>query len=169
MLAVDGDQTSTPPLCRLEHQRSPHHQRLLVRERHALAGLERGERHFQTGRPNERIDHDVDVRTPGQIQRINQRNVFILAGNLTEGASLGEAITETERIVHGLQLPAGVTMLPSTAAQSNRELQGSIVLLGALAVFLVFIVMSSASPGMRVRVQIVATRAFSLATGVTST
>jgi multidrug efflux pump subunit AcrB len=81
-------------------------------------------------------------RTPGQIQRINQRNVFILAGNLNEGASLGEAIAEVESIVRSMQLPAGVSTLPSAAAQSNRELQSSIVMLGGLAVFLVFIVMA---------------------------
>ncbi|MGV3719373.1 MAG: efflux RND transporter permease subunit, partial [Actinomycetota bacterium] len=81
-------------------------------------------------------------RTPGQIQRINQRNVYILAGNLMEGASLSEALDEVEQVLRGVQLPPGVSRLPSSAAQSNAELQGSIVTLGALAVFLVFIVMA---------------------------
>jgi multidrug efflux pump subunit AcrB len=81
-------------------------------------------------------------RTPGEIQRINQRDVFILAGTLAEGASLGEALAEVDGIVRSLDLPPGVSVLPSTAAESNRELQASIILLGALAVFLVFIVMA---------------------------
>jgi len=81
-------------------------------------------------------------RTPGQIQRINQRSVYILAGNLAEGASLSEALREVETVLRGVQLPPGVSRLPSSAARSNAELQGSIVTLGALAVFLVFIVMA---------------------------
>lgn len=80
--------------------------------------------------------------TPGEIQRINQREVFILAGDLAEGASLGDAIKETERILAGVELPRGVSLLPSNAAQSNRELQRSLAMLGALAVFLVLTVMA---------------------------
>ncbi len=81
-------------------------------------------------------------RTSGQIQRINQRDVFVLAGNLTEGASLGEALAEVERIVRQVELPPGVTVLPSTAAQSSRELQSSLLLLGGLGIFLVFTIMA---------------------------
>ncbi|NMO22780.1 AcrB/AcrD/AcrF family protein [Pyxidicoccus fallax] len=80
--------------------------------------------------------------TPGEIQRINQREVFILAGDLAEGESLGDAIAETERILAGVKLPRGVSLLPSNAAQSNRELQRSLAVLGALAVFLVLTVMA---------------------------
>ncbi|MCP3140711.1 efflux RND transporter permease subunit [Pyxidicoccus xibeiensis] len=80
--------------------------------------------------------------TPGEVQRINQREVFILAGDLAEGESLGDALAETERIVAGVKLPQGVSLLPSNAAQSNRELQSSLAILGALAVFLVLTVMA---------------------------
>lgn len=79
---------------------------------------------------------------PGQIQRINQRQVFILAGNLNEGASLGEALQQVDRVIQGIQLPQGVSVLPSAAAQSNQQLQGSLPLLGGLAAFLVFVVMA---------------------------
>jgi multidrug efflux pump subunit AcrB len=79
---------------------------------------------------------------PGQIQRINQRQVFILAGTLNEGASLGEALTEVEEIVGGMQLPAGVSLLPSAAARSNRDIQAALPVLGGLAAFLVFVVMA---------------------------
>jgi multidrug efflux pump subunit AcrB len=81
-------------------------------------------------------------QAPGEIQRINQRPVFIIAGNLNKGASLGAALTEVQQIVSELKLPAGVTLLPSYAAQTNQELQGALVSLGGLAAFLVFVVMA---------------------------
>jgi multidrug efflux pump subunit AcrB len=44
--------------------------------------------------------------------------------------------------VAGLELPPGITQLPSSAAATNRELQSSLSVLGALAAFLVFVVMA---------------------------
>ena len=84
----------------------------------------------------------TEGQAPGQIQRINQRQVFIIAGNLNEDASLGEALQQVDQITKELKLPEGVSFLPSTAAQSNRELQSSLPLLGGLAAFLVFVVMA---------------------------
>jgi multidrug efflux pump subunit AcrB len=81
-------------------------------------------------------------QAPGEIQRINQRPVFIIAGNLNKGASLGAALTEVQQIVSELKLPTGVTLLPSYAAQTNQELQSALVSLGGLAAFLVFVVMA---------------------------
>lgn len=81
-------------------------------------------------------------RAPGEIQRINQRQVFILAGSLTEGATLGEAIQELEAILATVELPEGVIILPSTSAASNRAIQASLLTLGGLATFLVFTVMA---------------------------
>lgn len=81
-------------------------------------------------------------QAPGQIQRINQRQVYILAGSLNEGASLGEALQQVDRVIQGLELPSGVSLLPSTAAQSNQQLQASLPILGGLAAFLVFVVMA---------------------------
>jgi multidrug efflux pump subunit AcrB len=80
--------------------------------------------------------------TPGEIQRINQRQVFIIAGDLAEGASLGDALAEADRVLDGVALPAGVSRVPSNAAESNRQLQRSLLLLGSLAVFLVLTVMA---------------------------
>ncbi|MBE9136388.1 efflux RND transporter permease subunit [Nodosilinea sp. LEGE 07088] len=79
---------------------------------------------------------------PGEIQRINRREVFLIAGDLTEGASLGEALAEADAIIAGLELPLGITQLPSSTAATNRELQASLAVLGALAAFLVFVVMA---------------------------
>jgi hydrophobe/amphiphile efflux-1 (HAE1) family protein len=79
---------------------------------------------------------------PGEIQRINQRQVFIIAGTLEEGASLGEALVEVDRIMQDVQLPTGVSRLPSAAAESNRAIQSTLPILGGLAAFLVFVVMA---------------------------
>ncbi len=81
-------------------------------------------------------------QAPGEIQRINQRQVFLIAGSLSDGASLGNALTEAEQILADLDLPEGVTFLPSSAAETNDQLQSSLVILGSLAAFLVFVVMA---------------------------
>ncbi len=78
----------------------------------------------------------------GQIQRINQRQVFLIAGTLSEGASLGGALAEVDRILTGVKLPQGISRLPSAAAQSNQAIQSALPLLGGLAAFLVFVVMA---------------------------
>ncbi|WP_026102082.1 efflux RND transporter permease subunit [Geminocystis herdmanii] len=79
---------------------------------------------------------------PSQIQRINQRQVFLIAGSLAEGASLGNALAEVQGILDDIDLPEGIRILPSSAAESNANLQGSLPILGALAGFLVFVVMA---------------------------
>jgi CzcA family heavy metal efflux pump len=81
-------------------------------------------------------------QAPGEIQRINQRQVVIFAGNLTQGANLSDAFTEVDTILSSIKLPEGVSVLPSSAAASNQELQNSLQLLGGLASFLVFVVMA---------------------------
>ena len=81
-------------------------------------------------------------QAPGEIQRINQRQVFIAAGNLSEGVSLGDALKEVNAVLATLKLPDGVTVIPSSAAQSNQQLQDALKLLGALSAFLVFVVMA---------------------------
>ncbi|MEC4805290.1 MAG: efflux RND transporter permease subunit [Jaaginema sp. PMC 1079.18] len=81
-------------------------------------------------------------QAPGDIQRINQRQVFIISGDLAEEASLSEALAETQAAIASLNLPEGVVILPSTTAESNQELQRSLGILGGLAAFLVFVVMA---------------------------
>lgn len=79
---------------------------------------------------------------PIEIQRINQQPVYLVGGNLTEGARLSDALAEVESVLATLTLPEGVSLLPSTAAQSNRALQQALQTLGGLAAFLVFVVMA---------------------------
>ncbi len=81
-------------------------------------------------------------QSPGEIKRINQRQVFIIQGNLTEGANLSSALQEMNAVLDSIDLPEGVRILPSRAEQSNKQLQTSLRVLGALAAFLVFVVMA---------------------------
>ncbi|MEN9229364.1 MAG: efflux RND transporter permease subunit [Thermostichus sp. DG02_5_bins_236] len=82
------------------------------------------------------------AEAPGEIRRLNQRQVAILNGSLTAGATQSAAIAEVDEILSGLEWPAGVTRLPSEALATNRELRNNLLLLGSLAAFLVFVVMA---------------------------
>ncbi|WP_316428380.1 efflux RND transporter permease subunit [Leptolyngbya boryana] len=81
-------------------------------------------------------------QAPGQIQRINQRQVYQIAGTLNDGASLGAALKEVDEILQQFQMPEGISRLPSSAAESNQQIQSALPLLGGLAAFLVFVVMA---------------------------
>ncbi|MFB2920789.1 efflux RND transporter permease subunit [Aerosakkonema funiforme] len=81
-------------------------------------------------------------QAPGEVQRINQRQVFIIAGSLSKGANLSEAIAQVNAVLADLQLPDGVTIIPSAAAETNQQLQNTLKVLGGLAAFLVFVVMA---------------------------
>lgn len=82
------------------------------------------------------------AQAPGEIQRINQREVVLIGGTLNEGVSLSDALAQTNTVLAKLELPDGVTILPSAASESNQQLQKSLKLLGGLAAFLVFVVMA---------------------------
>ncbi|MDZ8054263.1 MAG: efflux RND transporter permease subunit [Aulosira sp. ZfuVER01] len=84
----------------------------------------------------------VEAQAPGEVQRINQRQVFLIVGNLSEGASLSSALEQVNTVINSLNLPEGVSILPSSAVESNQQLQSSLQLLGGLATFLVFVVMA---------------------------
>ena len=81
-------------------------------------------------------------QAPGEVQRINQRQAFIIAGNLSEGASLGDAIAEVNQVLESVKLPDGVSIVPSSAQETNGQLQDALKTLGALATFLIFVVMA---------------------------
>ena len=84
----------------------------------------------------------AEAQAPGEVQRINQRQVLLIAGNLTQGASLSTALEQVSTVLDSIDLPEGITVLPSAAAESNQQLQSSLQLLGGLAAFLVFVVMA---------------------------
>lgn len=81
-------------------------------------------------------------QAPGEVQRINQRTVFLIAGNLNKGANLSDALTQVNQVLAEVKLPQGVSILPSAAAQTNKQLQDSLKVLGGLSAFLVFVVMA---------------------------
>ena len=81
-------------------------------------------------------------RAPGEIQRINQRQVYLLLGSMERGSSLSDALKQTEATVASINLPEGVTVLPSSAKEANENLAKSFGVLGLLAAFLVFVVMA---------------------------
>ncbi len=81
-------------------------------------------------------------KAPGEIQRLNQRQVFLVVGNLNRGASLGDAVKQVDAALSQLKLPPGVRIVPSSAAETNDQLQTSLKLLGGLATFLVFVAMA---------------------------
>ncbi len=81
-------------------------------------------------------------QAPGEIQRINQRQVFLITGSLEKDADLSQALAELDQIFQEIDLPQGVSRLPSAAAQSNQAIQSAFAVLGGLAAFLVFVVMA---------------------------
>ncbi|MEG4504630.1 efflux RND transporter permease subunit [Microcoleus sp. F6_B4] len=81
-------------------------------------------------------------KAPAEIQRLNQRQVFLVVGNLNKGASLGDAVQQVDAVLSELKLPPGVRIVPSSAAETNEQLQTSLKLLGGLATFLVFVAMA---------------------------
>jgi multidrug efflux pump subunit AcrB len=81
-------------------------------------------------------------KAPGEIQRLNQRQVFLVVGNLNKGASLGDAVQQVDAVLSEMKLPRGVNIVPSSAAETNQQLQTSLKLLGGLATFLVFVAMA---------------------------
>ncbi|MEG4206142.1 efflux RND transporter permease subunit [Microcoleus sp. Pol7_A1] len=81
-------------------------------------------------------------KAPAEIQRLNQRQVFLVVGNLNKGASLGDAVQQVDAVVSELKLPPGIRIVPSSAAETNQQLQTSLKLLGGLATFLVFVAMA---------------------------
>jgi multidrug efflux pump subunit AcrB len=81
-------------------------------------------------------------RAPGEIQRINQRQVYLILGSMERGASLSDALQQTDEILKNVTLPDGVTVLPSSAKVANESLSQAFIVLGVLAAFLVFVVMA---------------------------
>jgi multidrug efflux pump subunit AcrB len=100
---------------------------------------------FSSGRQPVRLGDVANItwgEAPGDIQRINQQQVFMIAGNLNQGANLSDALRQVEQVVKDAELPQGVTLVPSAAKQTTRQIQDSVVVLGLLATFLVFVVLA---------------------------
>ena len=88
---------------------------------------------FVEGGPAVRLGDVARIETgeaPGNLQRIDQRQVFIIEGNLSEDATLSTALAEVEEILADVELPPGILRLPSFAAASNQQIQQSLNTLG---------------------------------------
>jgi len=100
---------------------------------------------FTQGKQIIRLSDVASLKTgtaPGEILRINQREVFLINGNLNKGSSLSNALSEVKEVLAKADLPPGITIVPSSAADANNQLQNSLKVLGGLACFLVFVVMA---------------------------
>ena len=67
VLGVDRHDLAAAGGARLGDDRARRDQALLVREREALAGFERGERRGQPGEADDRVEHDVGVGVRGEL------------------------------------------------------------------------------------------------------
>jgi len=79
---------------------------------------------------------------PAEIRRARQERVAIVSANLASG-DLGSAVAELERIVDGIQLPAGTTIAVSGQSEEMKQSFTSLQFTLVLAVFLVYLVMAS--------------------------
>jgi multidrug efflux pump subunit AcrB len=105
-------------------------------------------------------------KAPGEIQRLNQRQVFLIVGNLNRGASLGDAVKQVDAVLSEMKLPPGVRIVPSSAAETNDQLQTALKLLGGLATFLVFVAMAVQYNSLVDPLVILLTVPLALATGI---
>lgn len=102
----------------------------------------------------------------GEIRRLNQRQVFLIGGDLSEGAHLGDALAEIDAILGDVELPVGIVRVPGGAAETNRQLQQSLILLSLLATFLVYVVMAVQYNSLRDPLAILLTVPLALAGGI---
>ena len=86
----------------------------------------------------------ADIRLthgPTEIRRIGQKRAAVVSGNL-KGASMGEIATKVRQDLRAVPLPAGVTATLSGQQEEMERSFRSLVLAGALAIFLVYLVMA---------------------------
>jgi HAE1 family hydrophobic/amphiphilic exporter-1 len=78
---------------------------------------------------------------PTEIRRIGQKRAAVVSGNLS-GRNMGEVAADVREVLRAHPLPAGVT---ATLGGQQEEMQRSfrsLILAGALAIFLVYLVMA---------------------------
>ncbi|HET7711483.1 MAG TPA: efflux RND transporter permease subunit, partial [Thermoanaerobaculia bacterium] len=86
----------------------------------------------------------ADIRLahgPTEIRRIGQKRAAVVAGNLS-GRSMGEVATDVRQALRETALPAGVTATLSGQQEEMERSFRSLILAGALAIFLVYLVMA---------------------------
>ncbi len=86
----------------------------------------------------------ADIRLaqgPTEIRRISQKRAAVISGNLS-GRSMGEVATELRSVLRGSVLPPGITAALGGQEEEMERSFRSLVLAGALAIFLVYLVMA---------------------------
>ncbi|HEY5604876.1 MAG TPA: efflux RND transporter permease subunit [Gammaproteobacteria bacterium] len=82
------------------------------------------------------------VKSPASINRDNQMRVVEISATLSEGATLGGVTQEINKVVADFQVPAGYNIYDAGSSKLLREGQKLVLVLIALAFFLVFVVMA---------------------------
>jgi CzcA family heavy metal efflux pump len=99
----------------------------------------------QPGRPAVYLRDVAQARlvpVPGEIKRENQRRIVEITGSVGEGFTLGEVSQGVKAALADMRLPVGYTLYYGGADQSLRQGERLTGVLLALALFLVFVVMS---------------------------
>jgi len=78
---------------------------------------------------------------PTEIRRISQKRAAVISGNLT-GRSMGEVATELRSAIRAYPFPPGVTAAIGGQEEEMERSFRSLILAGALAIFLVYLVMA---------------------------
>jgi HAE1 family hydrophobic/amphiphilic exporter-1 len=78
---------------------------------------------------------------PSEIRRIGQKRAIVVAGSL-QGRSMGEVAADVRAVLRQHPLPAGLAADLSGQEQEMRRSFRSLMLAGALAIFLVYLVMA---------------------------
>ncbi len=82
------------------------------------------------------------VEGPSEIRRIGQKRTGVISGNLA-GRDMGAVATDVRTVIAETPLPPGVTAALSGQEEERAEAVRSLLMAGALAIFLVYLVMAS--------------------------
>jgi len=82
------------------------------------------------------------VKSPANISRDNQMRIVEISATLSEGVTLGGVSQEIDKVVNDFPVPAGYNIYDAGSRQALQEGQQLVVILIALALFLVFVVMA---------------------------
>jgi multidrug efflux pump subunit AcrB len=82
------------------------------------------------------------VNTPAEISRDRQQRIVEVSGNVSDGATLGQATAEVERVLADLRLPPGYSRYDGGASDALARTESLFLWLLGLALFLVLVVMA---------------------------
>ncbi|WP_134704470.1 efflux RND transporter permease subunit [Ammoniphilus sp. YIM 78166] len=83
-----------------------------------------------------------ETKGPVSIQRENQRQMYTLTADVTEGASAAQVTQQVNQLLAGLPVPNGYEVTTGGTRQEFDNSVGNLLLMIALAIFLVYTVMA---------------------------